>query len=165
MVDFQPAQAVAAVLAAAGACSLAALVWLRRRRGLEARRLSQARQDVAGILEDASRLIAELEDLARRIDRRVDDRIGRLQELKADLRVCGILLTMQDRRTIHHREVIAMVREGFGKQVFETVIPQTIRLQDAAITHKPITEYDPGSEAAEAYRAVAGEVLKRGQKE
>ena len=89
MVDFQPAQAVAAVLAAAGACSLAALIWLRRRRGLEVRRLSRARQDVAGILEDASRLIAELEDLARRIVRRVDDRIGRLQELleQADQRL------------------------------------------------------------------------------
>jgi chromosome partitioning protein len=94
--------------------------------------------------------------------RQVEATIARLQEANRKLKVCGILLTMHDRRTVHHREVIEMVREGFGDLVFETVIPQTIRLQDAAIAHEPISEYDPRSEVAELYRAVVREVLERG---
>ena len=94
--------------------------------------------------------------------RQVEASITRLQEANAKLKVCGILLTLQDRRTVHHREVIEMVREGFGELVFKTVIPQTIRVQDAAIAHQPITEYDPRSEVAELYRAVVREVLQRG---
>lgn len=94
--------------------------------------------------------------------RQVQKSIERLQEINAKVRICGILLTMQDRRTTHHRQVIRMVREAFGELVFDTVIPQTIRFQDAAIAHQTIMEYDPSSEAAKVYRAVAQEVLERG---
>ncbi len=94
--------------------------------------------------------------------RQVQKSIERLQEVNAKLRICGILLTMQDRRTVHHREVIKMVQEAFGDKVFNTVIPRTVRFQDAAIAHQTIMEYDPNSEAAEVYRAVAQEVLERG---
>ena len=94
--------------------------------------------------------------------RQVQKSIERLQEVNAKLRICGILVTMQDRRTVHHREVIRMLREAFGELVFDTMIPQTIRFQDAAIAHQTITEYDPNSEAAKVYRAVAQEVLERG---
>jgi len=93
--------------------------------------------------------------------RQVKDSIERVQEVNQKLRICGILLTMQDRRTVHHREVIRMVRAAFGDAVFDTVIPQTIRFQDAAIAHQTIMEYDPSSEAAKVYRAVAREVLER----
>jgi len=94
--------------------------------------------------------------------RGVNDSIERLQEVNQKLRICGILLTMRDRRTVHHREVIRMVREAFGELVFDTMIPQTIRFQDAAIAHQTIMEYDPSSEAAKVYRAAAQEVLDRG---
>jgi len=94
--------------------------------------------------------------------RQVQNSIERLQEANQKLRICGILVTMQDRRTVHHREVIGMMREAFGQLVFETMIPQTIRFQDAAIAHQTIMEYDPSSEAAKMYRAVAQEVLERG---
>ena len=94
--------------------------------------------------------------------RQVQKSIERLQEMNAKVRICGILVTMQDRRTVHHREVIGMVREAFGELVFDTMIPQTIRFQDAAIAHQTIMEYDPSSEAAKVYRAAAQEVLERG---
>jgi len=94
--------------------------------------------------------------------RQVQNSIERLQEINAKLRICGILVTMQDRRTVHHREVIGMVREAFGELVFDTMIPQTIRFQDAAIAHQTIMEYDPSSEAAKVYQAAAQEVLERG---
>ncbi len=94
--------------------------------------------------------------------RQIAENIQQMREMKPDLRICGVLLTMQDRRTIHHREVIRMVREGFGDIVFETVIPSTIRFQEAPASGEPITKYAAKSEAAEAYRAVAREVIERG---
>jgi len=94
--------------------------------------------------------------------RQINDNIERMQEVNQKLQICGILLTMQDRRTLHHREVIGMVREAFGELVFEAVIPQTIRFQDAAVAHQTIGKYDPSSEAAKLYRAAAQEVLERG---
>ncbi len=94
--------------------------------------------------------------------RQIETSIERLQEVNPALKMCGVLLTMHDRRTIHHREVIELVREAFGDVVFKAVIPQTIRVQEAAIAHQPITEYDPRSEVAQLYRAVVQEVLDRG---
>ena len=46
-------------------------------------------------------------------------------------------MTMQDRRTVHHRQVIEMVKEGFPGLVMESVIPATIRLQEAAAAGEP----------------------------
>ncbi len=94
--------------------------------------------------------------------RQIETSIERLQEVNPALKMCGVLLTMHDRRTTHHREVIELVREAFGDVVFKAVIPQTIRVQDAAIAHQPITEYDPRSEVAQLYRAAVQEVLDRG---
>jgi len=84
-------------------------------------------------------------------------------ELNPQLRICGIVMTMQDRRTIHNRDVIEMVREGFGDDVMNSVIPATIRFQEAAAASLPITSYDPGGRGAEAYRSLAKEVMQRGQ--
>lgn len=86
------------------------------------------------------------------------------QQLNPELTLCGILMTMQDRRTIHNQQVIDMVRDGFGDLVFDTVIPATIRVQEAAATGEPVTEYDPENPAAKAYIALAEEVINRGTK-
>lgn len=84
--------------------------------------------------------------------RQLHQSIERVQEqLNEDLAICGILMTMQDRRTIHNQQVIEMVREGFGDLVFEAVIPTTVRLQEAAAAGQSIIEYDPNNPAAQAY--------------
>ncbi len=83
------------------------------------------------------------------------------QDLNPKLRICGIVMTMQDRRTIHNRQVIEMVREGFGDLVMDTVIPTTVRMQEAAAAGEPITAYDPSGAAAVAYRELAKEVIAR----
>ncbi len=85
------------------------------------------------------------------------------EELNAELRITGILMTMQDRRTIHNQQVIDMVRDGFGDLVFDAVIPTTVRVQEAAAAGQPIIEYDPDNPAAEAYQKLAQEVIDRGQ--
>jgi len=84
------------------------------------------------------------------------------KQLNPALTICGILMTMQDRRTIHNRQVIEMVRDGFGDIVFATVIPTTVRIQEAAAAGQPITIYDEHSTAAAAYRDLAKEVISRG---
>ncbi len=89
--------------------------------------------------------------------------IKQVQGVRPDLRICGILLTMHDRRTRHHQQVIEMVREGFGELVFKTVIPRTIKFEESPASGQPITKYAPTSEAAEVYRKVAKEVIERGR--
>ena len=77
------------------------------------------------------------------------------------LAVSGILLTMFDPRIKLAEQVVADVRAHFGPLVFETVIPRAVRLAEAPGFGLPITLYDPGSRASEAYRAVAEEFLAR----
>lgn len=78
-----------------------------------------------------------------------------------NLEVGGILLTMFDIRTNLSNQVHKEVREHFGKQVFETVIPRSIRLSEAPSFGKTIFEYEPLSPGADAYRKLSHEVIRR----
>jgi chromosome partitioning protein len=69
---------------------------------------------------------------------------------------------MHDHRTLHAREVLQRLEEAFPGKVFDTAIGRTIKFPDATVAKKPITEFAPTSEAAEAYRRVARELVKRG---
>ncbi len=94
--------------------------------------------------------------------RQLAETVGRIRaELNPKLRICGIVMTMQDRRTVHNRQVIEMVKEGFPDLVMNTVVPTTIRLQEAAAAGQPITVYEPTGPAALAYRKLAKEVIAR----
>ncbi len=75
------------------------------------------------------------------------------------LRVRGLLLTMYDARTNLSREVADEVRQHFPGQVFQVVIPRSVRLAEAPSHGLPISHYDPASPGAQAYRALAAEVL------
>ena len=77
------------------------------------------------------------------------------------LEIGGIVMTMFDGRTNLSAQVVADVRQHFGERVYETVIPRTIRLSEAPSFGKSILEYDPRGTGANAYRALAGEFLKR----
>ena len=83
------------------------------------------------------------------------------QNLNSKLRLTGIVLTMFDPRTRLSEQVVAEVKRYFGSRVYDTVIPRTVRLSEAPGFGKPITEYDPRSKGAKAYRRLAGEVLER----
>jgi len=78
-----------------------------------------------------------------------------------DLRIIGLLGTMFDGRTLHSREVIHTLVEGWGDAVFYTVIRRTVKFSDSTVAGEPITEYAPTSQGAEAYRQLAREVLAR----
>ncbi len=81
--------------------------------------------------------------------------------LNPGLQIAGILLTMYDDRTNLSREVAEEVRSHFAGKVFETVVPRNIRLAEAPSHGLPIFQYDIKSRGAEAYLALAREVLRR----
>ena len=82
--------------------------------------------------------------------------------LNPSLDIFGVLLTMYDGRTTLARQVAAEVRNFFGKPVFETLIPRTVKLSEAPSYGIPITQYDTNGKGAEAYRKLAKEVILRG---
>ncbi|MCU0736641.1 MAG: ParA family protein [Methylotetracoccus sp.] len=80
------------------------------------------------------------------------------------LQLLGVVMTMFDGRTRLSPQVVSEVREHFGDQVFETVIPRTTRLAEAPSFGQPIIQYDKYSAGASAYEVLAQEVLKRLEK-
>jgi len=81
--------------------------------------------------------------------------------LSPKLTIDGLLATMYDSRTLHTREVLAGVVEGFGDRVFHTVVSRTVRFPDATVAGEPITRFDPACNGASSYRELAKEVLER----
>jgi chromosome partitioning protein len=79
------------------------------------------------------------------------------------LEIAGILLTMYDDRTTLARQVAADLREFFKDEVFQTIIPRSIRLAEAPSFGKPILTYDPRSRGAESYIKLAKEILDHEQ--
>jgi chromosome partitioning protein len=90
------------------------------------------------------------------------DKVSR--RLNQDLEIDGLLATMYDSRTLHTREVLANIVNGFGDKVFHTVINRTVRFPDATVAGEPITRFDSGSMGASSYRELAKEVLERWQR-
>ena len=80
------------------------------------------------------------------------------------LRIEGILLTMFDRRNNLAQQVEADARENLGELVFQTMIPRNVRLSEAPSYAVPVLNYDPTSKGAVAYRALAGELLRKHNK-
>lgn len=81
--------------------------------------------------------------------------------INPSLSVLGILLTMADGRTLHTQEVIAAARGSLGKEycVFRSVIPESVRFREAPLTGRSVLQYARSSPGAEAYRALAAEIL------
>ena len=78
-----------------------------------------------------------------------------------DLAMLGIALTMFDKRNSLSEQVEAEVRNYFGDQLFETVIPRNVRLAEAPSYGKTIFDHDKWSKGAKAYKALAKEVKTR----
>ena len=88
------------------------------------------------------------------------DTVSRVREvLNPDLAVDGLVLTMFDGRNSLARQVQDEVRSHFGATVFRTAIPRNVRLSESPSHGLPVLLYDPASRGAQAYRALAQEVL------
>ncbi|HZD59548.1 MAG TPA: AAA family ATPase [Anaerolineae bacterium] len=84
--------------------------------------------------------------------------------LNPDLRIAGVLMTMQDIRTRLSQQVIDEVKKFFRELVFDAVIPRTVRLSEAPSFGVPISRYDAESKGALAYLQFAREVMVRAEK-
>ena len=92
------------------------------------------------------------------------DTIDRIRDsFQHPLQIEGILLTMYDDRTNLTRQVAADLREFFQDDVFDTIVPRSVRLAEAPSFGKPILAYDPRSKGAESYIRLAKEILDHEQ--
>jgi chromosome partitioning protein len=91
--------------------------------------------------------------------------IQRIQKsLNPHLAMGGIFFTMYDQRTRLAQEVVKRVSAYFRDKVFTTIIPRNVRLSEAPSHGLPISQYDPQSSGAVAYKSLAHEVAQRGIK-
>jgi len=93
--------------------------------------------------------LSDLLSTVRIVKRSLNPRIG----------MEGVVLTMYDTRTNLSMQVAEEVKRHFPGQVYATVIPRNVRLSEAPSHGKPIDAYDPLSRGAEAYTALADEVI------
>ncbi|HAF15359.1 MAG TPA: chromosome partitioning protein ParA [Blastocatellia bacterium] len=88
------------------------------------------------------------------------DTLARIRHLhNPNLTIEGLLLTMYDERTNLSSAVASDLRDFYGQQVFQTVIPRNVRLAEAPSYGKPITLYDVHSKGAEAYVQLGKEIV------
>ena len=87
--------------------------------------------------------------------------VNRVREaLNPPLHVSGVLVTMYDGRTRLAVEVLDELGRFFPQQMFKTQIPRNIRLSEAPSYGKPVMLFDPKSRGAQAYMALAREMLE-----
>ncbi len=88
--------------------------------------------------------------------------IGLIREnLNPRLKIAGMVMTMFDGRTNLAQQVVDDVRGHFPRDVFDTIVPRSVRLSEAPSYGRPILAYDPASRGATAYRRLADELLAR----
>lgn len=88
--------------------------------------------------------------------------IERVREsLNPRLTLAGVVATMWDERLNLSRQVLEEIRRHFGEKVFRNPVPRNVRLAEAPSFGKPILLYDVKSKGAEAYLAIARELLGR----
>jgi chromosome partitioning protein len=98
-------------------------------------------------LEGLTQLMATI-DLVRR-------------SLNPALRIEGLIMTMFDARTHLSQQVADEVRKHFGDKVFQAMVPRSVRLSEAPSFGQPGIAYAPNTPGAQAYRALAAELLAR----
>ncbi|MDR3391448.1 MAG: ParA family protein [Sulfuriferula sp.] len=95
----------------------------------------------------------------------VSDLVNTVKKIRGNfnprLEIEGLLRTMFDPRSTLAQQVSEQLKSHFGNKVYDTVIPRNIRLAEAPSYGQPALMYDPGSKGAQAYLALAQEVLTR----
>jgi chromosome partitioning protein len=83
------------------------------------------------------------------------------RELNPTLVLTGVLITMHDDRTRLAQDVESELRSHFPEQVFDAVIPRSVRVAEAPSHGLPVLEHAPSSRATVAYRRLAEELRDR----
>jgi chromosome partitioning protein len=80
-------------------------------------------------------------------------------KLNPELHIAGILPTIYKSRTLHSQEVLELVRERYGDEVFDITVDASIRFAETPLAGQSILQYATASPGARAYRALATAVL------
>lgn len=95
----------------------------------------------------------------------LSDLVATIKKVRAHLnpalQIEGLLRTMYDPRNTLAQQVSSQLVQHFGEKVYRTVIPRNIRLAEAPSHGMPALKYDKASKGAQAYLALAGEMLNR----
>ena len=83
------------------------------------------------------------------------------KRLNPRLEIFGVALTMFDGRTNFSTQVAQEVRRHFPGKVYATVIPRNVRLAEAPSHGLPVGAYDKSSRGAQAYKAMAAEIIEK----
>ena len=86
------------------------------------------------------------------------------ERLNPELEIEGVVFTMYDARTNLSLQVVENVKGYLKQNIYKTIIPRNVRLAEAPSHGLPINIYDPRSAGAEAYRALAEEVIANGDR-
>jgi chromosome partitioning protein len=95
----------------------------------------------------------------------LSDLVGTIKRVRSNLNpgleIAGLLRTMYDPRNTLSQQVSRELEEHFGDKVFRTLVPRNVRLAEAPSHGVPGVVWDADSKGAQAYVALAGEVLER----
>ncbi len=95
----------------------------------------------------------------------LSDLVGTIKRVRANLNpaldIAGLLRTMYDPRNTLSQQVSSELEAHFGDKVFRTLVPRNVRLAEAPSYGVPAVLWDPSSKGAQAYIALAGELLER----
>lgn len=85
-----------------------------------------------------------------------------IKDINKNLKIDGILITMDSKKTIASKEVKKVLEESFGEHIniFQNVIPRSTKVSEANIHKKTICEYLPTNAVSKAYEYFLQEVLK-----
>jgi chromosome partitioning protein len=85
------------------------------------------------------------------------------KRVNAKLRCLGLLVTMYQASTLHSEDVVGLLRNSFGDDVFSTIVRRSVAFEYATAAKTPLIYHQPSHRGAEAYRALAQEVVTRAQ--
>ncbi|WMJ22867.1 ParA family protein [Paludicola sp. MB14-C6] len=89
------------------------------------------------------------------------------RQIKPNLKIDGVLLTLADMRTNFAKVTSEFIKQNYSGviPIYDTVIPIAIKAAETSAVGKSIYEYDKGSKVAEAYAQFSKEVLMDGEKQ
>jgi len=95
----------------------------------------------------------------------LSDLVGTIKRVRANinprLEIAGLLRTMYDARNTLSHQVSQQLEQHFGDKVYRTLVPRNVRLAEAPSFGAPAVVWDPSSKGAQAYLALADEILAR----
>ena len=97
----------------------------------------------------------------------LSDLVGTIKRVRGNLNpqleIAGLLRTMYDPRNTLSQQVSQQLEEHFGDKVYRTLVPRNVRLAEAPSYGVPAVLWDEASKGAQAYLALAAEILAQGQ--